>query len=59
MIFGLIRFILAATGRLIGFLIGTVLMIAGLVLTVTVVGAVVGIPLLIAGFVMVVAALFR
>ncbi len=50
--------ILNLTGRLVGAILGIVLMIAGLVLTVTVVGAIVGIPLIVFGFMLMVRSLF-
>lgn len=54
----LLAWILTFTGRLIGAILGIVLMIAGIVLTVTVVGAIVGIPLIIFGFMLMVRSLF-
>lgn len=50
--------IIEATGRLIGAILGLVLMIVGVLLTVTVVGAIVGIPLIIFGFMLLVRSLF-
>ncbi len=50
--------IIAMTGRLVGAILGLVLMIAGVVLTITVVGAIVGIPLIVFGFLLVVRSLF-
>ncbi len=57
-IWKLIEFIILFTGRLIGVVIGLVLMIAGIVLTVTVVGAIVGIPLTVIGFLLTLKAIF-
>lgn len=42
--------IVEATGRLVAILIGLVLMIVGVILTVTIIGAIIGIPLAIFGF---------
>jgi hypothetical protein len=50
--------IIEATGRLIGAILGLVLMIVGVVLTITVIGAIVGIPLIIFGFMLVIRSLF-
>jgi hypothetical protein len=54
----LLAWILTLTGRLVGAILGIVLMIAGLVLTITVVGAIVGVPLIIFGFMLMVRSLF-
>jgi len=50
--------IIEATGRLVGAIIGLVLMIVGVVLTLTVVGAIVGIPLIVFGLMLVIRSLF-
>lgn len=50
--------ILKLTGRMVGAIIGLVLMIVGIILTVTVVGAPVGIPLLIVGFLLTLRSIF-
>lgn len=50
--------IVAATGRLVAILIGLVLMIVGVVLTLTVVGAIVGIPLIVFGFLLMIRGLW-
>lgn len=54
----LLAFILRTTGRIIGAIIGLVLMIAGVALTVTIFGAPIGIPLAIFGFLLVLRSLF-
>ena len=54
----LVTGILELTGRLVAAIIGIVLMIVGLVLTLTVIGAIIGIPLLIFGFMLMVRSLF-
>lgn len=54
----LLTFILRLTGRLVAAILGLVLMIVGLVLTVTVVAAPVGIPLIIFGFLLMVRGMF-
>lgn len=46
----LLTFILRLTGRIVGALIGFLLMVAGIILLVTVIGAPVGIPLIVVGF---------
>lgn len=50
--------IIALTGRLVGAILGLVLMIVGVVATVTIVGAVIGIPLIIFGFLLLLRSLF-
>ena len=50
--------IIEVTGRLVAALVGLVLMIAGLVLTLTIVGAVVGIPLIVFGFLLMIRGFF-
>lgn len=58
LIWHLVIWIIEATGRLVGAILGLVLMIVGVVLTVTVVGAIVGIPLIIFGFMLTVRSIF-
>ena len=48
-IWQLLTFVLAATGRLVAVLLGVVLLIVGIVLSLTVVGAIVGVPVAILG----------
>jgi hypothetical protein len=48
-IWNLIARIVMLTGRFVAIILGLVLMIGGILLTVTIVGAIVGIPLLIVG----------
>ncbi len=50
--------IIELTGRLIAAVLGLVLMIVGVLLTLTVVGAVIGVPLIIFGFLLVVRGFF-
>jgi len=50
--------IIKLTGRLVAAVLGLVLMIVGVILTLTVIGAIVGIPLLIFGFLLVVRGFF-
>lgn len=50
--------IIAVTGRLVGAIIGLVLMIVGVILTITIIGAIVGIPLIIFGFLLMVRSIF-
>ena len=54
----LVTTILALTGRLIVVLLGTVLMMGGLLISMTIVGAVLGIPLLFFGVLVVLRGLF-
>jgi hypothetical protein len=54
LVIGIIEF----TGRLVGAILGLVLMIVGVILTVTIVGAIVGIPMLIFGFLLIMRSLF-
>lgn len=58
LIWSLVVWIIEATGRLIGAILGLVLMIVGVVLTLTVIGAIVGIPLIIFGFMLTIRSLF-
>ena len=53
-----LTFILRATGRLLGALLGFALMVVGLVATATVVAAPVGIPLVLLGFLLMLRSLF-
>jgi hypothetical protein len=57
-IWKLIEFIFNLTGRLVGVVLGLVLMIVGIVLTVTVIGAIVGIPFIIIGFLLTLRSIF-
>jgi hypothetical protein len=57
-IWRLVAFILEITGRLIGVVLGLVLLILGLLVSLTVVGAVVGIPLMILGMLLILRGLF-
>lgn len=50
--------ILKITGRVVGAIIGLILMILGILLTATVIGAPVGIPILILGFLLMLRSLF-
>lgn len=54
----LITGILELTGRLIAAVLGFVLMVIGVILTVTVIGAVVGLPLIIFGFMLMIRSIF-
>ena len=57
-LWNLVSFILGLTGRLLAVLLGFVLLIAGILLTLTVIGAIIGIPLLVIGFMLVLRGLF-
>ncbi len=50
--------IIALTGRLVGAILGLVLMIVGVVVSLTVVGAIVGVPLILFGFMLLLRSLF-
>jgi hypothetical protein len=50
--------IIEMTGRLVAGILGCVLMLVGLILTLTVVGAIVGLPMLLVGFLMLVRSIF-
>ncbi len=54
----LLALIIGLTGRLVAVVLGIVVMILGLLATLTVVGAPVGIPLLIFGFLLVIRGIF-
>lgn len=57
-IWWLLSFILQLTGRVVAAVLGLVLMIAGVLLTVTIIGAIVGIPLIIFGFLLMLRSIF-
>ena len=54
----LIAMIVEFTGRIVSVVLGAVLMIVGIVVSLTIIGAIVGIPLAILGLLMVVRGLF-
>ena len=54
----LITGILKLTGRLVAALIGFVLLVAGVVLSITIIGAILGVPLIILWFMLLVRAIF-
>ena len=53
-----LAFILTLTGRMLGIILGLVLMVVGIILTVTVIAAPVGIPLIIFGLALMLRGLF-
>ncbi len=57
-IWRLITLIFELTGRFVAILIGIVLMVVGVIISLTVVGAIVGIPLALFGFLLVMRGLF-
>ena len=57
-LWNLIAYIISLTGRLAAVIIGLVLMLVGVILTVTIIGAIVGIPLLVVGVLLVVRGLW-
>ncbi len=48
-IWNFIAYLITLTGRMLAVILGIVLMVVGIILTITVVGAIVGIPLIIFG----------
>lgn len=58
LIWRLVIGIIEVTGRLVGAILGLVLMIVGIILTLTVIGAIVGIPLIIFGLLLMMRSLF-
>lgn len=54
LVVGIIEF----TGRIVGAVLGLVLMIVGVIVSLTIVGLVIGVPLIIFGFLLVVRSLF-
>ena len=57
-IWNLIAYIVMLTGRMVAVILGLVLMLAGVILTITVVGAIAGIPLCIIGVLLVIRGLW-
>jgi hypothetical protein len=53
-----IALIIEMTGRLVGAILGCVLMLVGVILCLTIVGAVVGLPMLLIGFLMLIRSIF-
>jgi len=58
LIWRLVVIIIEFTGRVIGAVLGLVLLIAGVILSLTIIGAVIGIPLTIFGFMLMIRAIF-
>jgi len=58
LIWKLVVGIIAFTGRIVGAVLGLVLMIVGVVASITVVGLIVGIPLIIFGFLLMIRSIF-
>ncbi len=54
----LTTFILEATGRLLAVILGLVLMIIGVLVSLTIIGAIIGIPIALFGFALVIRGLF-
>ncbi|GIL14918.1 MAG: hypothetical protein BroJett039_00910 [Chloroflexota bacterium] len=57
-LWNLVSFILGLTGRLLAVVLGFVLLVAGVLVTLTVLGAIIGIPLMIVGFALTLRGLF-
>ena len=57
-IWKLVAGIIEMTGRLVAAILGLVLMIVGVILTLTIIGAIVGIPLIIFGFLLIIRGFF-
>lgn len=53
-----VALIIEMTGRLVGAILGCVLMLVGVILSLTIVGAIVGLPMLLIGFLMFVRSIF-
>ncbi len=58
MIWRLVIWIIEVTGRLIGAILGLVLLIVGVLLTLTVIGAIIGVPLIIFSIMLIIRSLF-
>jgi hypothetical protein len=58
LIWRLVIGIVELTGRLVGAILGLVLMIVGVVVSLTIIGAVIGVPLIIFGFLLIIRSLF-
>ncbi|HZQ08908.1 MAG TPA: hypothetical protein VFD70_20175 [Anaerolineae bacterium] len=54
----LVTFIIGLTGRLLAVVLGVVLLIVGILLTLTIIGAIVGIPLFVLGLALIARGLF-
>lgn len=54
----LVSLVLGLTGRLLAVLLGFVLLVVGLLITLTVIGAIIGLPMLIVGIALIVRGLF-
>ncbi len=57
-LFQLVLWILKFTGRLIGAILGLVIVIVGVVLTITIIGAIIGVPLILLGVMLTIKAIF-
>ena len=57
-LFQLVLWILKITGRLIGAILGLVIVIVGVVLTITIIGAIIGVPLILLGVMLTIKAIF-
>ena len=57
-LFQLVLWILKFTGRLIGANLGLVIVIVGVVLTITIIGAIIGVPLILLGVMLTIKAIF-
>ena len=57
-LFQLVLWILKITGRLIGAILGLVIVIVGVVLTMTIIGAIIGVPLILLGVMLTIKAIF-
>lgn len=58
LIWRLVIGIIAFTGRLVGAILGLVLVICGIIISLTIIGAVVGIPLIIFGLLLMIKSIF-
>ena len=53
-----VALIIEMTGRLVGAILGCVLMLVGVILSLTIIGAIVGLPMLLIGFLLFVRSIF-
>jgi hypothetical protein len=57
-VWGLVTWILRLTGRLLAVILGSVFMVVGVLISLTVIGAILGVPLALIGFLLVLRGIF-
>ena len=57
-LFQLVLWILQFTGRLLGAVLGLVIIVVGVLLSITIIGAIIGVPLVLLGFMLTLKAIF-